>query len=59
MLTAPPYRVDLNAELLNPEWNQIFVRAYDSAGNVSERKFIWLFQTQQTANIVYLVTVHR
>lgn len=59
MLTEPPYQVDLNAELLNPEWNQVFVRAYDSAGNVSERQFIWLFQTQQTANFVYLVSVHR
>lgn len=37
-----PYQLTLNSELLNPEWNEIFVEAYDINGNKSERKHIWI-----------------
>jgi hypothetical protein len=39
-----PYRIDLDTSTLNYEFNQIFVRAYDTAGNASERIFIWIIR---------------
>lgn len=37
-----PYQVTLETEELNEGWNQIFVRAYDTGGNGSPSKHIWL-----------------
>lgn len=42
---APPFRVYLNTRILNLGWNQIFARAYDSAGNISLRQSIWIYRT--------------
>jgi len=42
---AAPFRVYLDTRTLNPVWNQIFARAYDSAGNVSVRQSIWIYRT--------------
>ena len=40
----PPYSVTLDTSTLNYAFNQINVDAYDTAGNLSERKFIWLYR---------------
>jgi hypothetical protein len=40
----PPYMIEIDSSSLNYGWNQIFARAYDSAGNWSDFKFIWLFR---------------
>lgn len=40
---AAPYRVELFTGDLNREWNQVFVRAIDTAGNMSDRAGIWLY----------------
>jgi hypothetical protein len=42
-VTEPPYAVEFHSSLLNYEWNQILARVYDSAGNVSERIFLWIY----------------
>jgi hypothetical protein len=39
-----PYRIDLDTSTLNYGFNQIFIRAYDTAGNASERQHIWIFR---------------
>jgi VCBS repeat-containing protein len=57
-VTEPPYAVEFHASLLNYEWNQILVRVHDSAGNVSERIFIWIFQTVNGTR-VYIPSVNR
>lgn len=41
---APPYQVVLEPSLLQAEWNQVFARAQDISGNLSERSFIWLYK---------------
>jgi hypothetical protein len=43
LIEAAPYQFELNTMVLNPGWNQIFARAFDEAGNVSERSWIWVF----------------
>ena len=42
---AAPFRVYLDTRMLTPVWNQIFARAYDSAGNSSVRQAIWIYRT--------------
>jgi hypothetical protein len=39
-----PYRIIINADELNPGWNQVFVNASDAAGNLSAYPFIWLYK---------------
>lgn len=41
---SAPYQMSLDTSTLNYEWNQIFTNAFDAAGNVSDRKFIWLYR---------------
>jgi hypothetical protein len=57
-VTQPPYAVEFHASVLNYEWNQILARVYDSAGNVSERIYIWIFQTVNGTK-VFLPSVTR
>jgi hypothetical protein len=40
----PPFRTEINASLLNPEWNQVDIIATDHAGNTSEVSYIWLYK---------------
>jgi hypothetical protein len=44
ILETAPYRLELRTQELNFEWNQIFVRAFDESGNVSDSPFIWLYR---------------
>ena len=37
-----PYQMNLDCSTLNYGWNNIFANAYDTAGNESDRKWIWL-----------------
>ncbi|MBC7264718.1 MAG: peptidoglycan DD-metalloendopeptidase family protein [Chloroflexi bacterium] len=37
-----PYQASLDCRTLNYGWNQVFAEAYDTAGNVSDWKWIWL-----------------
>jgi hypothetical protein len=46
-LEEAPFTYELDAETLNPEWNQIFAIAYDAEDNPSERQFIWLYHLDQ------------
>jgi len=39
-----PYSIDLDTSTLNFEFNQVFSRAYDTAGNRSERHSIWIYR---------------
>lgn len=57
-VTQPPYAVEFHASVLNYEWNQVLARVYDSAGNVSERIYIWIYQTVKGTK-VYLPSVRR
>lgn len=43
-LYQAPFRINVNARSLNPEWNQVFVQALDMAGNRSNLPFIWLYK---------------
>jgi hypothetical protein len=47
-LETPPYQMELNTRDLNPEWNQIVVQATDTAGNMSDSPFIWLYMIPPT-----------
>jgi hypothetical protein len=44
----PPFRIEVNASFLNPEWNQVDIIATDQAGNTSEVSYIWLYKYLQT-----------
>ncbi|HLA98368.1 MAG TPA: hypothetical protein VJL34_07920, partial [Anaerolineales bacterium] len=44
IFTNPPYVSNLDPAVLHLFWNQVFVKAYDSSGNESERKRILLFK---------------
>jgi hypothetical protein len=44
----PPFRIEVNASFLNPEWNQVDIIATDHAGNTSEVSYIWLYKYLQT-----------
>ena len=48
----PPYQFDLDCTILNYEWNQIFVQAFDAVGHVSERKWIFLFRDRPQPDLV-------
>jgi hypothetical protein len=41
---SAPYQIKLDTSELNIEWNQTFAVAYDTSGNKSGRKFIWIFK---------------
>jgi hypothetical protein len=43
-LSQAPFQINIKADTLNPEWNEIFVIASDAAGNRSDHPFIWLFK---------------
>jgi uncharacterized repeat protein (TIGR01451 family) len=40
---AAPYRVDFDTSVLYPGYNQVYVRAYDTSGNASNRPRILLY----------------
>lgn len=46
--TTAPYLMSLEASTLDYDWNQIFANAYDTAGNESDRKWIWLYRDRPT-----------
>jgi hypothetical protein len=52
----PPYELIFPTADLNPEWNQIFAKAYDTSSNASEADFIWLYHTS-TAEQLFLPVV--
>lgn len=54
-ITAEPYQTELNAATLNPGWNQVFAKAFDTSGNVSERQYIWLYRIPITIISIPLV----
>lgn len=47
ILTAPPYRFELDTSAVNLGWNQINARAYDMVGNLSEVGYIWLYRVME------------
>jgi hypothetical protein len=57
-VTQAPYVVDFHSSILNYEWNQILARVYDTAGNVSERIYIWIYLTVSGTK-VYIPQVTR
>ena len=52
-----PYTIDIDTSELNLEYNQVFVKAYDTAGNDSERQDIWIFL--EKSEFVYLPILFR
>jgi hypothetical protein len=40
----PPFEWCFDTVVLNLQFNQIFAEAYDNSGNVSSRKWIWLYK---------------
>jgi len=44
VVASSPFQWYLDIQTLNHQWNQIFVRVTDSAGNVSTLPFIWIFR---------------
>jgi hypothetical protein len=53
-----PYVYYIDTWVLKPAWNQIFVRAYDTYGNVSAREFIWVYLQVSYDYRFYLPAVH-
>jgi hypothetical protein len=49
------YGITVESSALNYGWNQIFARADDKAGNLSEFKHIWLYRMAA----IYLPLVER
>lgn len=43
-VTEPPFTSLLDTRELLYGWNQVFARALDAAGNLSERQFIWFYK---------------
>jgi hypothetical protein len=41
--STSPYQCYLDTSVLNHEWNQINITAYDTSGNSSNSPFIWLY----------------
>jgi hypothetical protein len=39
-----PYELEIDAGGLNPEWNQVYIRAYDTFDNSSATPYIWLYR---------------
>jgi hypothetical protein len=56
-LYGPPYALDIHASELNYEWNQVFVRVYDAAGNVSESAYIWIYQSVEFQHVYLSLTM--
>ena len=52
-----PYQWDLDIQTLNYQWNQIFAKVRDGAGNISPRQFIWIYKG--LPNQIFLPTVSR
>ena len=50
-LVDTPYRVELDSNELNPEWNQVYVVVIDAAGNQSEYQYIWLYKLNPSGTI--------
>ena len=48
IVSAPPYRWDLDTRVLNLGWNQINAKAYDTSGNESQLGYIWLLKFDKT-----------
>jgi C1A family cysteine protease len=46
-----PYQMNLDASTLNYEWNEIDAIAYDSAGNASDPKWIWLYRDRPAPDL--------
>jgi hypothetical protein len=42
-LYEAPYQAELDTSSLNPEWNEIFARAYDTGGNASLAESIFIY----------------
>ncbi len=42
---SAPYRVELDTSTLNSGWNDIFAKAYDVEGNISQREHIFVVYT--------------
>lgn len=57
-VTDPPYHTEIDTRQLNPHWNQIFARAYDSSGNESGRPWVWLYRLE-TSHRSFLPIVRR
>jgi hypothetical protein len=57
-VSDPPYAVDLPGSQLNYEWNQVFARVYDTAGNLSESLYIWIY-LMEAGSQVFLPAVIR
>lgn len=38
-----PFQAELESRELHPEWNQIFVKSFDTSGNESGRTWIWIY----------------
>lgn len=55
-VTSAPFAIDLDTSTLNPEWNQIFVKAFDAAGNESPLppQHIWLYKIVNKSAFLYL-----
>jgi hypothetical protein len=43
-LVQPPFRLQVSASTLNPDWNQIFAVASDLARNNSDSPYVWLYK---------------
>jgi len=46
-VVQPPFQISVDAGILNPGWNQIFVFAVDVSGNNSDSPHIWLYRSSQ------------
>lgn len=44
-LTQPPWQTTINAGMLNGQWNQLNVQAWDKAGNASSSPYIWIYRS--------------
>lgn len=44
VLGSPPWATKIDVGSLNGQWNQVNVRAWDAAGNVSPSPHIWLYR---------------
>jgi hypothetical protein len=55
---ASPYRIDFDTSVLYAGYNQVYVRAYDSSGNASNRPRILLYRLVQV-NWLYLPLIRR
>lgn len=54
ILHQAPFRLSVDANVLNLGWNQVFVMASDLAGNSSEIPYIWMYKLPSQNNRTYL-----